>query len=111
MAADDIRLQRDVQDFVNNLPLLLLGKGYKINADFADKFVDEIVDFIYRIPSLPSYHVKPEFAHHFERYGRNLQYVFWKRGNTTWYIFFNRMNNRIIVRHISNNWLEGQYIR
>lgn len=51
--------------------------------------------------------------HHFERYGMNLQYSFFKRkgSKTTWYIFFEQRNNIILVKHISNNWIEGQYLR
>ncbi len=106
-----IRFLPEVENLIDNLPSILQAYGYKINEEFADKFVDEIVDFIYNIPNLHAHEIAPEFAYHFQRYGDNLKYVFWKRGNTTWYVFFERVGNKILVRHISNNWTEGQYIR
>lgn len=101
----------EVWEFVEKLSTTLLDGGYKINKDYANKYVDEIVDFIYKIPYSPSYKVLPQFENHFLRYGRNLHFAFYKRKSTTWYIFYQKQGNTFLVRHISNNWIDGQYIR
>lgn len=101
----------EVWELLETLPITLLDRGYKINQEFADNYVDEIVDFIYKIPFEQSHKIAPQFDFHFKRYGDNLQYAFWKRGNTTWYFFFQQQDDTFLVRHISNNWTEGQYIR
>ena len=57
--------------------------------------------------------ILPE-ADDFSQCGENLWYAFFNRKSsprTTWYVFFEKCDNRILVKHISNNWLEGQYIR
>lgn len=101
----------EVEDFIQHLPAFLVESGYKINIEFADRFADELVNFMYNIPNLQSYKIDPKLVHHFERYGDNMRYVFWKRGNTTWYVFFERKEDTILVEYISNNWIDGQYIR
>lgn len=107
----EINVFPNVRAFVESLPDVLQDGGYKINKSFARQYKNEIIKFIANIPNLPAHEIAPEFAYHFQRYGDNLKYVFWKRGNTTWYVFFERVGNKILVRHISNNWTEGQYIR
>lgn len=111
MESINIIVLPEVWEYIESLPVTLVGSGYKINTDYANKYVDELVDFIYKIPYSPSYKILPQFEFHFQRYGTNLQYAFFKRGNTTWYFFYQRVGNTILVRHISNNWIDGHYIR
>lgn len=57
--------------------------------------------------------ILPE-ADDFRQFGEHLQFAFFKRSSsrtTTWYIFFIKTETQILVTHISNNWIEGQYIR
>lgn len=111
MERNEVHISASVSSFVDDLPEFLQKMGYKINGEFARKFKGEIVGFLHKIPNLPAHEIDPAFAYHFERYGDDLKYVFWKRGNTTWYFFFTQVGNKILVKHISNNWTEGQYIR
>ena len=114
MSDVEVRVSTEVEDFLEFLPTTLVNEGYKSDFANAVKLVNDIIDFIYTIPDIPHYSVLPKFEYHFKRYGENLKYVFFKRQSspkTTWYIFFQKYGNRILVKHISNNWVEGQYIR
>lgn len=101
----------EVVEYIDFLPDLLLSGGYYSNVSNADKYADDILDFIKHLPRMPHYSIPPEFEYHFWRYGKNLQYAFYRKGSTTWYIFFVGQPGKILVTHISNNWIEGQYIR
>ncbi len=110
----DIRISPEVIEFLEDIPEVLLREGYKATYDYAVAFVDDIIDFIYQIPSSAHYPISPSSEHYYNRYGNPLYYsLFKRRGNThtTWYIFFTIHENKLLVTHISNNWNEGQYIR
>lgn len=114
MPATEIHILPEVEDFLYYLSDVLLQDGYKPSYESADIMVNDIIDFIAQLPSVPHYKLSPSVEYHFTRYGENLQYAFFKRKSapkTTWYIFFVESDNRILVKHISNNWIEGQYIR
>lgn len=113
MTDAEVRILPEVEDFLDTLPYVLLQDGYKANLEYAEKYVDDILDFISTLPYIPHHTVSPEFAYHFLRYGHNLQYAFFRRkkSKTTWYVFFERKGNLLLVKHITNNWQEGHYIR
>lgn len=109
-----VKILPEAENFLDTLPYVLLHEGYKMSLEYAEKYVDDILNFILTLPHIPHYTLRPEFAYHFSRYGDNLQYAFFKRkssSKTTWYVFFERKTNLILVKHITNNWLEGHYIR
>lgn len=109
-----IQILPEAQDFLEYLAEDLIIGGYKNDFYHASKMVDEIIDFIYKIPNV-QHHIIPEgFQYHFEKYGENLKYACFKRKSshkTTWYIFFEQRDNLILIKHISNNWIEGHYLR
>lgn len=73
-----------------------------------------VSDFLEELPTAVHYHLSPSAESHFSRYGENIQYTFFKRSKsprTTWYIFFIKQDERILVKYITNNHKEGQYIR
>ncbi len=114
MVATEIRIYPEVEDFLYYLPTLLLLEGYKSSCESAEKIVDDIIGFIAQLPFVPHYKLPISVEYHFLRYGDNLQYAFFKRKSspkTVWYVFFVESDNRILVKHITNNWIEGQYIR
>lgn len=110
----EIRILPEADDFIQSLPDILLNEGHKSSYESAVKLVDDILDFIQSLSTVPHYRIPSAFEYHYSRYGVNLYYAFYKRKSsprTTWYVFFEKQNDLILVKHISNNWLEGQYIR
>jgi hypothetical protein len=85
----------------------------RLGATLADE-VDDILDFIHTLPHAPHYNLSHTAEMRFNRYGKDLQYAFFKRKSskhTTWYVFFNRKGDRYIIRYITNNHKDGKYIR
>lgn len=114
MAVTEIRILPEVEEFLYYLPTELLLEGYKSYYSSAEELVDDIINFISQLPLVSHYKLPLSVEYHFACYGKNLQYAFFKRKSspkTTWYIFFSEFENRILVKHITNNWIEGQYIR
>lgn len=111
MARLEVVLSHEAEAFLDALPFILLAGGYKSDIPHADAFADELLDFVYSLPRVPSYSLSRKAFRHYKRYGSLLRYAFYRRGRTTWYVFFEQLGNRYIVHHISNNWTEGQYIR
>ena len=109
-----IRILPEAEEFLFDLPYIFLNEGYKSCFLNALELVEEITNYIHNLNNVPHYSIPKEFEYHFSRYGKNLCYAFFKRKSsprTTWYIFFITANTKILVTHISNNWIEGHYIR
>ena len=110
----EIRILPEADEFLYSLPMILVEEGYKSSYSSAEKIVDEILDFISQLPIVPHYTLPPSVEYHFSCYGEDLYYSFFKRKKspkTTWYIFLVKSGKKILVKHITNNWIEGQYIR
>lgn len=113
MESYNIQILPEAEEFLEYLPAILQESGYKDDYSYAVAYVDEIINFIYEIPNAIHHNIPSNLYYHFERYGMNLQYTFFKRkgSKTTWYIFFEKRDHNILVKHISNNWIEGHYLR
>lgn len=114
MLATKVLIHPSVSDFLEELPDILINEGYLSIFENAVLLVDEIIGFIQDLPMAAHYHLSPLAESHFSRYGNNLQYAFFRRTKsprTTWYIFFIQQDERILVKYITNNHKEGQYIR
>lgn len=109
----NIQILPEAEEFLEYLPAILQESGYKDSYSYTVAYVDEIINFIYEIPNAIHHNIPSNLYYHFERYGMNLQYTFFKRkgSKTTWYIFFEKRDHNILVKHISNNWIEGHYLR
>lgn len=84
MLATKILIHPSVSDFLEELPNILITEGY-----LQPKAIFLVTEKI-------------------------CQYTFFKRSKsprTTWYIFFIKQDERILVKYITNNHKEGQYIR
>lgn len=114
MQTCEIRILPEAEDFLTLLPQTLVKEGYLSTYEAAEKIVDDIVDFISQLPNVPHYKIAGSLAYHFAYLGVDIEYAFFRRKSarkTTWYVFFEQNQGRILVKHITNNWVEGQYIR
>lgn len=110
----EVYILPEAADFLQDLPFILIQEGYNSTFETAKNVVDDIINHILLLPMLSHHKLPSTVEYHFARYGKDLRYSFFQRKGsrkTTWYIFFTESNNRITVKHISNNWIEGQYIR
>ena len=102
----------EVRNYLQDLAVILYEKEYFGFEDSARKYVIELFEDIKTtLPILPS---KPA-PEHFEKYGKNMEYVvFRKNKHTQWYVFFRvyKKNGEDIyqVRYIANNHTVAQYL-
>ena len=104
----------EADNFLENLPDILMRGGYVSTYPRAARIMNDIIDFIYHLDVTPHYKLPPNKQGLYSRYANQIWLAFFRRKTskrTTWYIFFEKMDDRYIVHHISNNWTEGQNIR
>lgn len=80
----NIKILPEAIDFLESLPTVLHENGYKNDYTHALAYVDEIIGFICDIPNATHYNIPNNMYHHFERYGMNLQYSFFKCVSKNW---------------------------
>ena len=92
----------EVEEYLNDLGYLLFQKEYFGFIENSFEYVDEIIDFIeYNLPIFP-----------FRKTPENLielgsKYIFYKANQTTtWYVFFENVENRYLVTLITNSHSE-----
>ena len=84
---------------INEIVDILFEKGYLGFKDSALDYGDRIYDFIIKNIDKPISRQSPKA---FQKFGAF--YMKYKANeNTTWYIFFDRRDNRFLVNHILNN--------
>lgn len=99
-------------DYFNELSTLLYEKGYFGFEESAIKYVNELLNEIKT--SLPL-RVSKRAPLYFNRYGKEMSYVTFRKNKTTqWYVFFTRYKENgetvYLIRHISNNHVSAQYL-
>lgn len=97
-----IEILPEVVDFLNNLVKILFHKEYFGFEESAQNYVQNIYDFIeFDLYNFP--HKQASLT--LQKLGSN--YVFYKSNErTTWYIFFERNQNRILITYITNNYIQ-----
>lgn len=99
----------DVKDYLNDLVEILFYQEYFGFRETAKEYVNDIVSFI---ESNIDHYTKHKAPPYFNRYGKNMFYIKYRSNRRTiWYIFFQKKENRYLVRFITNNHAKGQYIR
>ncbi|MFR9164949.1 MAG: hypothetical protein ACLVKO_01515 [Dysgonomonas sp.] len=99
---------KNVIDFLADLIEILYNQDYLGFKDSAKKYVAELITEIDSTITTKHKRIAPE---HFDRYGKNMYYVSYRRNkNTIWYVFFNYTENIYYVRYIANNHAVAQYI-
>lgn len=88
-----------VEEFFNALVLELFEKDYFSNLESAIEYKEKIIFFIKNSISLFPAKKSPKKLQIFGSY-----YIFYKANqNTTWYILFERFDNKFLIKHITNN--------
>jgi hypothetical protein len=102
-----VRYSRNVEEYLWELIEILYYKGYFGFKESAYQYVDTLIDEIDATIAIKPHKPAPEY---FSKYGHALRYAaFPKNRNTTWYVFFNILENDIyFVRFISNNHVISQ---
>ena len=96
---EKIILLPDVVDKLNELIFILYKKEYFSFIENSFNYVDDIYDFIYTIPTLRYKETaNKKFGEYYCSYKANR--------NTTWYITFDKKDDRFIVQYITNNHTE-----
>lgn len=95
----NIILHQKVTDYLEELVEILFQQDYFGFEENAQDYVYKIYDFIeFELANFPS----KKTPTNIQEIGS--QYVFYKvNQTTTWYIFFEKEGNRILVTYISNN--------
>ena len=107
-------IPKEIITYLMDLADTLFEKDYYSYIEYANILIDDILDFTHTLPHAPHYNLPHTAEMRFNRYGKDLQYAFFKRKSskhTTWYVFFNRKGDRYIIRYITNNHKDGKYIR
>ena len=89
----------EIENFINDLSDLLFEKEYFSFYEYAADYVDKLTFFIEKeLFNFPHKSTPKKL----KRFGSN--YVFYKPNDrTTWYIFFEKSNNRYLITHLTNN--------
>lgn len=94
-----IEILPEVTEFLNKLVELLFYKEYFGFEDTAQFYVQKIYDFIENDLINFPHKTTPKKL---KKFGSN--YAFYRPNNrTTWYIFFEKSNNRYLITHLTNN--------
>lgn len=89
----------EVEKYLNELSLILFEKNYFSFVESSFRYVDDLVDFIeYNLSIFPAKQTPEKLS------SLGSEYIFYKANqNTTWYIFFERSDNRFMVTFITNS--------
>ncbi len=91
----------EVEEDLYSLVELLVAKEYLGTYDFAISYVEDLITDIQQNIHIKLKKKAPLF---FERYGKDLSYITYKRNpHTEWYIFFVTYQDTYLITHISNN--------
>jgi hypothetical protein len=92
----EVNIDSNLENKLYNLVFTLHSKEYFGFIESAFDYVDKIIEFI---QSIPSQKYKPTYNKKFGAY-----YISYKaNSNTTWYIIFDKQENRYFVNEITNN--------
>ena len=92
----------EVENYLDNLIEILFYKEYFGFIESANNYVDRIIDFIdFNIAKIPS-KISPK-----QLLNLGSKYILYKANSTTtWYIFFEKSDDRYLVTFITNNHSE-----
>lgn len=100
-------LSHEFVDELEELFDILVERGFFSYDEYALQYIDDIEQFINSsIHAYPKRKAPVLFA----KYGKDLKYIAYrKNAHTTWYVLFEETDSAFFVRHITNNYVSGQY--
>ena len=88
-------------DYLDELSFKLYKLDYFGFKDSAKRYTDKIIEFCQQKVGVLTGKEAPA---HFIIYGENMKYVIYNPNKqTSWYIFYQKYENKYIVRYITNN--------
>ncbi len=99
---ETVTIREDIITYLDDLVDSLFARNYFHTEQAAQAYVSSIYDFIeFQLTSFPLKNTPPEIKQ------LGLYYVvFRKSQRTSWYIFFEKKDNRYLVTFITNNHME-----
>lgn len=95
----EIFFKKEVEDFFNSLVFELFEKDYFSSLEYALEYKEKLISFIKNSINLFPAKKTPKKLKSFGSH-----YIFYKANqHTTWYIFFERFENKFLIKHITNN--------
>jgi len=99
----------EVKLYLKELIKILFEKEYFGFEVDAEEYVNKLIGYINENIFVKSKKVAPKY---FNRYGKNLFYIFYKTNKrTTWFVFFQLKDNVYLIKYITNNHVSGVHIR
>ncbi|MCC8187919.1 MAG: hypothetical protein LIP08_10590 [Bacteroides sp.] len=106
----NIYYAKTAQDYIVELSEILYEKQYFIYKESSQEYVRFLIRDMEATIHLKR---KRKASFYFSRYGKDLWYVSYPRSKqTTWYFFFTHHAGDVyVIRYMTNNHVEGQYLR
>ena len=98
----EIIIAKSVTNYLDELIYTLYTKEYFGYIEDAENYVTAIYNFVYNIHSIQHKNTPQKITHFGNFY---ITYKTTKR--TMWYIFFDKKDNRYLIKHITNNHVEN----
>ena len=99
MEKAEVKFKPEIVTYLNKLVLKLFEAQYFGFMESAIKYKDELIDYIESNISIFPKKITPLYLTKYGSY-----YMFYKTNKrTTWYIFYEKENNKYLVTFITNN--------
>ena len=96
-------------EYLQELVDILFENDYFGFREDAKEYVQRLINYIENNIFTKSKYIAPKY---FNRYGKNLFYIFYKPNKrTTWFVFFQLKDNVYLIKYITNNHVSGVHIR
>ena len=93
---------KDIEGYLNNLIDILFYQDYFSYIENAEKYVENLKDEIEKYIDVKQHYKSPR---NLEQFGK--QFIIVSLNNkTSWYILFDRKDNRFLIQFITNNHVE-----
>ena len=99
---------KEVEQFLDELLIILFEKGYFGFPDSAKSYVDKLLDYVKQNIGIFPERDAPQY---FSRYAKNMKYIIYCANKSTqWYVFYQQYDDVFLIRHITNNHVAAQYL-